>query len=214
MSCDSCRRTWQLKPARMAVHMDHWDLPQTEFLLLFDCLLELAQPSLEDLKWIFKRGMCWDMWKMVQSYFWVCTHAHYCIISIDSAITHHLHFFLDLRTIFSRFFPFSKIFQKHEKVICWPNQSKLYSILPLNQLNSTLFNRNFTYIVRKSIYIDKGAAIFRDFMISWCPPMGYGPSNRYGIWDMGEFGPFGREPTRWTWESMGYRSLWVITGMD
>ena len=26
---------------------------QTEFLLFFGCLLELAQPSLEDLKWIF-----------------------------------------------------------------------------------------------------------------------------------------------------------------
>ena len=26
---------------------------RTEFLLFFDCLLELAQPSLEDLKWIF-----------------------------------------------------------------------------------------------------------------------------------------------------------------
>ena len=31
---------------------------RTEFLLFFDCLLELAQPSLEDLKWIFACGMC------------------------------------------------------------------------------------------------------------------------------------------------------------
>ena len=75
-------------------------------------------------------------------------------------------FFWTSETIFSRFFPFSKIFQKREKVICWPNQWKLYSILPVDQLNSTLFNRNFTYIVRKSIYTDKGASIFRDFMIS------------------------------------------------
>ena len=29
---------------------------QTEFLLFFDCLFELAQPSLEDLKWIFACG--------------------------------------------------------------------------------------------------------------------------------------------------------------
>ena len=31
---------------------------QTKFLLFFGCLLELAQPSLEDLKWIFACGMC------------------------------------------------------------------------------------------------------------------------------------------------------------
>ena len=132
---------------------------RTKVLPFFACLLELAQPSLEDSKWIFAHKMCWEM---VQSYF----------------------------------------------------SAPMLTILPLAQLNSTLFNRNFTYIARKSIYTDKGASVFRNFMIHWCPPMGYGPSNWYGLWDMGEFGPFGREPTRWTRKSMGYRSLWVITGMD
>ena len=31
--------------------------------------------------------------------------------------------------------------------------------------------------------------------------MGFGLSNRYGLWVMGEFGPFGREPTQ-LWEFM------------
>ena len=33
--------------------------------------------------------------------------------------------------------------------------------------------------------------------------MGFGLSNRYGLWVMGEFGPFGREPTQLR-EFMGY----------
>ena len=36
---------------------------------------------------------------------------------------------------------------------------------------------------------------------------------RHGLWDMGEIGPFGREPTWWTHKSMAYGRLWVITGM-
>ena len=81
----------------------------TKFLLFFDCWLDLAQPFLEDLKWIFAHRMCWEMWKMVWLYFW----------------------------------------------------APMLTILPPTQLNSTLFNWNFTYIARKSIYTDKGAPIFR-----------------------------------------------------
>jgi len=51
----------------------------------------------------------------------------YCTISIDSAVTRHTHFFLTPEIIFSRFFRFSEIFRKCEKVTCWPNQSKWYS---------------------------------------------------------------------------------------
>ena len=34
--------------------------------------------------------------------------------------------------------------------------------------------------------------------------MGYGLPNRYGLWVMGEFGQFGREPTWWT------QKVWVM----
>ncbi|KAF8225544.1 hypothetical protein L208DRAFT_1408371, partial [Tricholoma matsutake] len=64
-----------------------------------------------------------------------------------------------------------------------------------------------------SVLIDKGASIYGNFVIGSMSTYGLWSAKRYGLWDMGEFGPFGREPTRWTQESMAYGRLWVITGM-